>query len=112
MDTEHKVYNARDHQSDVWLRGDSPWVRRIIGISPATQVWSLYNEAIWDCDARVWMGKDVVPTTESDHEQQTSFLSETPSVRAAGCPVDPVVVIARCPVIMCILHCCMAIGGL
>ena len=106
------VYDACDHPADVWLGGDSPWVRRIIGISPAPQVGSLYNEATWDCDARVWMGKDVVWTFESDHEQRTSFLLGTPSLKAAGCSVDPVVVIARCRVVMCILLCCMALGRL
>ena len=106
------VYNARDHPSDVWLVGDSPWVRHIIGISPAPQFGSLYNEAIWDSDARVWMGKDVVRTTRTHHEQQTSFLLGTPSLKAVDCPVEPVVVIARCRVVMCILHRCMALGRL
>ena len=106
------VYEGRDHPADVWLGGDSPWVRRIIGISPAPQVESLYNEGIWDSDARVWMGRDVVRTTESDHEQRTSFLLGTPSLIAAGCSMHLVVVFARCQVVMCILHCCMALGRL
>ena len=64
MDTEQVVYDARDHPADVPFREDSPWVRRIIVISLALQVASLYNESIWDCDAGIWMGKDVVRTTE------------------------------------------------
>ena len=56
------------------------------------------------------MGKDVVRTTKADHEQRTSFLLVTPSLKAAGCSVDAVVVIARCRVAMCILHYCMALG--
>ena len=101
------VHDARDHPADVWLGGDSPWVLRIIGISPAPQVGSLYNEAIRDSDARVWMGKDVVRTTESDHEQRTSFLLGTPSLKAAGCSGDLVVVIVRCRdghVLFALLH--------
>ena len=58
------------------------------------------------------MNKDVVRTTESDHEQRTSFLSGTPSLEAAGYSVDPVVVIARCRVVMCILHRCMVLERL
>ena len=84
-------------------------MRRIIGITPAPRVGSLYNEGIWDSDAAVWRGKDVVRTTESDHTQRTSFLLGTPSLKAAG---GSVVVIARCRVVMCILHCCMAMGRL
>ena len=87
-------------------------MRRIIGITPAPKVGSLYNEGIWDSDAGVWQGKDVVRTTESDHAQRTSFLLGTPSLKAAGCSVEPVVVIARCRVVMCILHCCMAMDRL
>ena len=110
MDTKQVVHDARDHPADVWFGGDTPWVRRIIGISPAPQVWSLYNKAIWDCDARVLMGKDVVRTTDSDHEQRTSFFLGTPSLKVAGCSVDPEVVIARSRVAICILPCWKHIG--
>ena len=54
--------------------------------------------------ARVWMGKGVARTTESNHEQRTSFWIGTPSLKVAGCSVDLVVVIARCRVVMCILQ--------
>ena len=47
------VYDAHDNLADVWLGGDSPWVCRIIGISLDPQIGSLYNEAIWDSDARI-----------------------------------------------------------
>ena len=58
------------------------------------------------------MRKDAVRMTEPDHEQRTSFLLRTPSLKAAGCCVGPVVVIARSRVVICILHCCMALGHL
>ena len=112
MDTHRVVFNSHEEAADAWLGGDSPWVRRIIGITPAPRVGSLYNEGIWDSDAAVWRGKDVLRTTESDHAQRTSFLLGTPSLKAAGCSVEPVVVIVRCRVVMCILHCCMAMGRL
>ena len=112
VDTKQVVYDAHNHPGDVSLGGDSSWVRRIIGISTAPQVGSPYKEAIGDFDAGVWMGKDVVRTTESDHEQRTFFFLGTPSPKAAGCSVDPVVVIARCRVVMCIWQCCMALGRL
>ena len=67
---------------------------------------------MWDSVARIWLGKDVVRTTKWDHAQQQSFLLGTPSLKAAGCLMDPVVVIARYRVVMCILQCCMAMGRL
>ena len=106
------VFNSQEEAADAWLGGESPRVRRIIGITPASQVGSLYNEGIWDADAAVRRGKDVVRTTESDHAQRTCFLLGTPALKAAGCSVKPVVVIARCRVVMCILQCCMAMGRL
>ena len=112
MDTHRVVFNSHEEAADAWLGGDSPSVCRIVGITPAPQVGSLYDEGIWDSDAAVWRGKDVVQTTELDHAQRTSFLLGTPSLKAAGCSVEPVVVIARCRVVMCILHCCMAMGQL
>ena len=60
MATHRVVFNSHEEAADAWLGGDSPWVRRIIGITPAPQVGSLYNEGIWDSDAAVWRGKDVV----------------------------------------------------
>ena len=112
VDTHRVVFNSHEEAADAWLGGDSSWVRRIIGITPAPQVGSLYNEGIWDSDAAVRRGKDVVRTTESDHVQRTSFSLGTPSLKAAGCSVEPQVVILRCRVVMCILHCCMAMGRL
>ena len=53
MDTHWVVFNSHEEAADAWLGGDSPWVRRIIGITPAPQVGSLYNEGIWDSDAAV-----------------------------------------------------------
>ena len=112
MGTHRVVFNSHQEAADAWLGCDSLWVRRIIGITPAPQVGSLYNEGIWDSDTAVRRGKDVVRTTESDHAQRTSFLMGTPSLKAAGFSVEPVVVIARCRVVMCILHCCMVMGRL
>ena len=52
----------------------------------------------------------MVWTTESYHEHRTSSLLGTPSLKAAGYSWDPLVFIARCRLVMCILHCCMALG--
>ena len=57
-------------------------------------------------------GRAMMRTTESNHEQGTFVLLGTPSLEAASCSLDLVVVIARCRVVMCILHCYMALGHL
>ena len=53
VDTKRVVYDTCDHPAHVLLGGDSPLVRRIIGISPAEKVGNLYAEAIWDFDTRI-----------------------------------------------------------
>ena len=89
------------HQQLFRRRPDNLFQRLSGGVS-APQIGSLYNEAIRDSDARVWIGKDVVRTAESDHEQRTFFLLGAPSLKVHGCSVDPVVVIARCRGVMCL----------
>ena len=105
MHTKWTVYGCHDHRAEVWLGGDSPW-------APALEAGSQHNEAISDSNARVWLGKTVVRTTELHHEQRTSFLLGTPSHNASGCSVDQVAVIARCRAVRHTVHCCMALRGL
>ena len=77
MDTNRVVFNSHAEAADAWLGGDSPWVCRIIGITPAPQVGSLYNEGIWDSDTAVWRGKDVVRKTKT---QAKKFLAKMMAV--------------------------------
>ena len=55
--TKQVVCDTRDPPADVRLGGDSPWVCRIIGISPSPQAGSVNNEAIWEFN---WLANDRV----------------------------------------------------
>ena len=73
MDTHQVVFNSHEEAADAWLGGDSPWVRCSIGITPAPQVESLYNEGIWDSDAagggaKTWSG----PPSRTTHSGRLS----------------------------------------
>ena len=44
------------HPCTVWIGGDLPWLKRLLGISPCPQVASLYHEGVWDHVEKVYQG--------------------------------------------------------
>ena len=96
----------------VLLGGNQPWFRRLLGISVAPQVGSILNEAVRDSTAKRWNGVAARKTTQSDANNHRRYLVTRKSLDAAGCPGEPLLVIARNRVFLCILHCCMAFGRL
>ena len=69
-------------------------MRRLIGVSTSPLVGSIYNEGMWDKVAAAWVN---VATRRTLNR---------------GCIGDPHIVVDRCVVFLCILHCCIAIGRL
>ena len=98
--------------AEVLLGGDQPWLRRLLGISVAPQVGSIFNEAVRDNTAKQWNGIAARRTTRSDANNHRRYLMTRKSLDAAGCTGEPLLVIARNRVFLCILHCCMAFGRL
>ena len=41
------------------LSGDMPFSGRVVGVSPAPQVASLFNEGVWRRDTGAWSGLEV-----------------------------------------------------
>ena len=96
----------------VLLRGDQPWLRRLLGISVAPQVRSIFNEAVRDNTAKQWNGIAAGRTTRSDANNHRRYPMTRKSLDAARCTGELPLVIARNRVFLCILHCCMAFGRL
>ena len=120
---EHKSYSqsltAKTFYScDSWVPaavlfgGDQPWLRRLLGISEAPQVGSIFNEGVHDNTAKRWNGVAARRTTRSDANNHRCYVVTRKSLDAAGCTGEPLLVIARNLVFLCILHCCMAFGRL
>lgn len=59
--------------AELFLGGDSPWLRRILGISTCPQVGSLYNEGVWD-NILGWVRAHIRRTLTSDLAHYTDFL--------------------------------------
>ena len=86
--------------------GDQPWLRRLLGISVAPQVGSIFNQAVRDNTAKRWNGIDVRRTTESDATNHRRYRVTGKSLERQDAPAS-LLVIARFWVFLCILHCCM-----
>ena len=97
---------------EVLLGGDQPWLRRLLGISMAPQVGSIFNEAVRDNTAKQWNGIAARRTTRLDANNDRRYLMTRKTLDAAGCTGQPLLGIARNRVFLCILHCCMAFGRL
>ena len=72
---------------------------------------SIFNEALRDNTAKQWNGIAARRTMRSDANNHRRYLMTGKSVDAAGCTGEPLLVIAKNRVFLCILHCCMAFGG-
>ena len=81
-------------------------------MAPAAQVGSILNEAVRDNTAKQWNGIAARRTMRSDANNHRRYLMTRKSLDAAGCTGEPLLVIARNRVFLCILHCCMAFGRL
>ena len=85
----------------VLLGGDQPWLRRLVGISVAPQVGSIC-EAVRDNTAKQWNGIAARRTARSDAHNHRRYPMTRKSLDAAGCTGEPLLVIARNRVFLCI----------
>ena len=96
----------------VLLGGDPPWLRRLHGISVALRVGSIFNAAVRDNTANQCIGIAARRTTQLDANNHRRYLVTRKSLDAARCTGEPLPVIAKNRVFLCILQCCMAFGRL
>ena len=92
--------------------GGQPWLQRLLGNSVAPQVGSIFNQAVWDNTARRWNAVNVRRTTKSDAANHLSYCATNNNLVAARCTTEPLVVMARNRVFLCILQCCRAMRRL
>ena len=76
----------------------------------APQVGSIFNEAVRDNTAWRWDGVAARRTTQSDATHHRLYQVTRKSLDAAGCTGEPLLVIVKNGVFLCILHYCMAFG--
>ena len=96
----------------VVLGGDQPFIRRLIGVSTSPQMGSIYNMGVWDKAAAAWLRVDVRRTLDNEAAARHQCQVTGRSLGNGGCIAEPHIVVDRCWVFLCILHCCMAIGRL
>ena len=84
------------------MRGDQLRLQQLVGISVAPQVGSPFRQAV----------PAARRTTQSDAPHHRPYKVTGKSVHAARCTAEPLLVIARLRVLLCIFHSCMAIERL
>ena len=95
----------------MYLGGDLPWIKRLLGISTAPQVASPFNNAVRQHGDREYTGMDQLRTVESDAANLRRYESkEASSLAVAGCISPPLLRIDRAYVVFCLLHAVMALG--
>ena len=94
------------------IGGDQPFVRRLIGVSTSPLVGSIYNMGVWDKVAAAWVNVETRRTLDREEAARRRYKETGRSLENGGCIGDPHIVVDRCMVFLCILHCCMAIGRL
>ena len=94
------------------IGGDQPFVRRLIGVSTSPMVGSIYNMGVWDKVAAAWVNVATRRTFAREEAARRRYKETGRSLENGGCIGDPHIVVDRCVVFLCILHCCMAIGRL
>ena len=98
--------------AELVIGGDQPLVRRLIGVSISPMVGSIYKMGVWDKVAASWVKADVRRTLEGEAVARHRHRETGLSLENGGCIGDPHVVVERCLVFLCILHCCMDMGRL
>ena len=97
-----------------WLvvRGDQPFVRRLIGVSIFRMMGSVYNMGVWDKSAAAWVNVATRHTLDGEATARQRDKESGRSLDNGGCAGEPHILVDQCVVSLCILHCYMAIGQL
>ena len=98
--------------SKLVVGGDQPFVRRLMGVSASPLVGSIYNMGVWDKVAAAWVNVASRRTLDREEAARRRDKETGRSLGNGECIGDPHIVVDRCMVFLCILHCCMAIGRL
>ena len=112
QDCEKFHWVSRWVPSRLVIGGDQPFVRRLIGVSTSPLVGSIYNMGVWDKVAAAWVNVATRRTLDREEAARRRYKETGRSLENGGCIGDPHIVVDRCMVFLCILHCCMAIGRL
>ena len=82
-------------------------MRHLIGVSISPMLGSTHNMGVWDKVAAAWVKLNVRRTLEGEAVARHRHREMGLSLENGGCVGEPHVVVERCWVFLCILHCCM-----
>ena len=106
-----KSFSGASHWAPATLvpGGDQPFIRRFIGVSTSPKVGFIYNMGVWDKAAVTWLRVGVRRTLVNEAAARHQYRVTGRTLDNWGRIAEPHIVVDRCWVFLCILHCCMAI---
>lgn len=103
---------GEDIPCDLFLGGDLPWLKGLLGIATPYNAMSVWSRGIWTKNGG-WQHKGVPRTKESDAAALALHKAGTRVMAAGGVVRKPQLVPpSRLCFVVCILHCTMAVGRL
>ena len=90
--------------------GDSPFVRRMVGLTTHYMCGGWYTEATWDTQSKSWVNTHIELGPERHKSLLADFLAGMPPIQAAGVVGEPLLDLPPLHFFMCILHLCMSMG--
>ena len=110
IDTGRFLKGGRRRRAIVYLGGDLPWIKRLLGISTCPQVASPFNNAVRQPGEREYTGMGQARSVASDAANHQRYArGEASSLAVAGCISPPLLCIDRAFVVFCLLHATMAL---
>ena len=88
------------------LGGDSPWLRKVLGVSAYFHIGSIYTYAVW-CNLKgKWADRKWQRLPKSDKRLYKLYKKGSDCTNAKGCVSEPLLHIEEWFkfVVMCILH--------
>lgn len=104
----HVRFAGHRRPAQVYLGGDLPWLKKILGLTPVWQIPSIYSQARWG-GLGGWVDVGVQRTADTD--RATKGLTPVIGV-GVGVKSDPLLLLDRKRVVVCVLHLVMAFGRL
>ena len=112
INTEWILIREPWSRARVMLGGDSPWLRKVLGISAYFRIGSIYTYAVW-CDLKgKWVDRKWRRSPKSDKKLYKLYKKGLDCTNAKGCVSEPLLHIQERFrfVVMCIEHLVIRVG--
>ena len=98
--------------AELVIGGHQPFMTRLIGVSTSPMLGSTYSMVVWGKVSAVWVKAGIRRTLEGEAVARRRYRETGLSLENGGFVGDLHIVVERCLVFVCIVHCCIVMGHL